>query len=384
MTQEYDFIYKIKNSKKCGVICVIQRSADDYLTNPSTPMTIKTLVAGYESPELATLKGAQLKRHQYFQETLASYNFGEVLFLSLEDAKQKINDINPLLVFTFYDTEARELKEIKQDYLLYVIPTHGQIFARKAEIDEQKEKLNKILSEAESVIAEVISGEKEDTDLRMFTALSYKDMYDMITKAIISDDEDLKAKAWDLLWGEGEKHSDIIWMRVQVMAETWEHSKGNQLEQLMLMSMERHLDMKLAREMDTFTDADGQQYHQYMFLDPYGRDMNHIRRLPFAKKDEDRYAYEARLEECEIPTNFLRLQMEANQFRKECDEYLQGECDKIQAVLDKHTENPRLSKKELGVAAKTDEEASEPLSDEEYKIINKMQSDIASLIFADN
>ena len=364
----------------CGVICVIQRSADDYLTNPSTPMTIKTLVAGYESPELATLKGAQLKRHQYFQETLASYNFGEVLFLSLEDAKQKINDINPLLVFTFYDTEARELKEIKQDYLLYVIPTHGQIFARKAEVDTQKEKLNQIFAEAEGVVAEIISGEKDENELRKFAALSYKDMYDMITKAIISDDEDLKAKAWDLLWGEGEKHSDIVWMRVQMMAETWEHSKGSQLEQLMLMSMERHLDMKLARKMDAFTDADGKQYHQYMFLDPYGRDMNHIRRLPFAKKDEDRYAYEARLEKCEIPTNFLRLQIEANQFRKECDEYLQGECDKIQAVLDKYADNPELSKQELGVGTRNTDEADKPLTNEEHEILTEMIDDLSSLI----
>lgn len=343
-------------------------------------MTIKTLIAGYEPPELDILKGAQLKRHQYFQETLASYNFGEVLFLSLEDAKQKINDIDPLLVFTFYDTEAREIKEVKKDCLLYLIPTYGQIFARKAEVDTQKEKLNRILTEAEGVVAEIISGEKDDAELRKFAALSYKDMYDMITKAIISDDEDLKAKAWDLLWGDGEKHSDIIWMRVQMMAETWEHSKGNQLEQLMLMSMERHLDMKLARKMDTFTDADGQQYHQYMFLDPYGGDMNHIRRLPFAKKDEDRYAYEARLEECEIPTNFLRLQLEANQYRKQCDEYLQDECNKIQAVLDKYAENPELCKKELGVNTENKNEARKPLSNDELAILKDNLGKLSSLI----
>ena len=328
-------------------------------------MTIKTLVAGYEPPALETLKGAQLKRHQYFQETLASYNFGEVIFLSLDDAKKQIHDINPLLVFTFYDTEARELKEIKQDYLLYVIPTHGQIFARKAEVDEKKEKLSKTLSEAEGVIAEVVNGEKDDTELRKFSALSYKDMYDMITKAIIGEDEDLKKKAWDLLWDDGEKNSDLIWMRVQMMAETWEHSKGANLEKLMLMSMERHIDMKLARKMDTFTDADGQQYHQYMFLSPYGHDMNHVRRLPVAKKDEDRYAYEARLEECEIPTNFLRVQMEANQFRKQCDEYLESECEKIQTVLDKYAENPKIGRKELGVATYGDYVDDDPLDEQE-------------------
>lgn len=344
-------------------------------------MSIKTLVAGYEPPKLDSLKGAQLLRHQYFQATLASYNLGEVLFLSLEEAKKQIHEINPLLVFAFYDTYAGELKEIKKDVLLYVIPTHGQIFARKVEVDEQKEKLNKILAEAESIIAEVISGEKEEADLRMFAGLSYKDLYDMITKALISDDEDLKKKAWSLLWDDGEKHRDLIWMRVQMMAECWEHSKGENLEKLMLMSMERHIDMRLARKMDMFTDADGQQYHQYMFLSPYGHDMNHIRRLPCAIKDEDRYAYEARLEKCEIPTNFLRVQVEANQFRKECDQYLEGECAKIQAVIDKYKDNPELGRKDLGVGYRDENEANKSLTNEEFQFICTMKDDTQRLIY---
>ena len=343
-------------------------------------MTVKTLVVGYEPPKLDTLKGAQLTRHQYFQDTLAKYNFGELLFLSEGESKKQITDINPLLVFVTHDTIARELKEIKSDCLLYVIPTYNQIFTRKAEVEEKKEKLNKIFTEAEGVIAEVLNGEKEDKELRHFASLGYKDLYEMITKAIIGDDEDLKQKAWDLLWDDGEKHSNLIWMRVQMMAECWEHSKGENLEKLMLMSMERHLDMRLARKMDTFTDADGQQYHQYMFLSPYGHDMNHIRRLPYAKKDEDRYAYEARLEKCEIPTNFLRVQLEATQFRQQCDEYLQAECDKIQAVLDKYEENPELSKKELGDVASSEEDAHEPLTKEEFEIISKMKSDTEALI----
>lgn len=342
---------------------------------------MKTLVVGYERPALDTLKGANLNKHQYFQETIASYNLGEVIFLSLEDGKKQINNINPLLVFTFYDTYAREIKEIKKDILLYVIPTHGQIFSRKAEVEKQKDKLNKILTEAESVISEVISGEKEEADLRMFAGLSYKDLYGMITKALISDDEDLKKKAWDLLWDDGEKHRDLIWMRVQMMAECWEHSKGEQLEQLMLMSMDRHIDMRLARKMDMFTDADEQQYHQYMFLSPYGHDMNHIRRLPCAIKDEDRYAYEARLEKCEIPTNFLRVQVEANQFRKECDQYLEGECAKIQAVIDKYKDNPELSRKDLGVGYRDENEANKSLTNEEFQFICTMKDDTQRLIY---
>lgn len=327
-------------------------------------------MVGYEPPELSTLKGAQLARHRYFQDTLAQYNFGELLFLSNEDAKKQIHDINPLLVFAFDDFIAKELKEIKRDYLLYVIPSYSQIFSRKDEIEEKKGKLNKIFTEAEGLVMEVISGEKDDADLRKFTALTYDELYKMITKAIISEDEDLKAKAWDLLWGEGEKHSDLIWMRVQMMAEVWEHSKGEQLEQLMLMSMERHIDQGTARKMDNFIDADGQRYHQYMFLDPYGDDLKHIRRLPCAKKDQDRYGYEAWLERCEIPTNYIRIQVEANSLRKQWDDHLAEECAKVRKVLEEYEKDPGRSKKELGVAAGNSNDPDKPLEKNELEYLN--------------
>jgi len=285
-------------------------------------MTITTLVVGYNPPELNTLKGAQFTRHQYFQDTFAKYNFGDILFLSEDDGKKQIHDINPLLVFTFHDTLARELKEIKRDYLLYVIPTYNQIFTRRAEVDEKKEKLNKTLTEAESMIAEVVSGDKDGTELRKFAALTYDDMYKIITKSIIGDDEDIKKKAWDLLWDDSEKHSDIIWMRVQMMAEIWEHSKGINLEQLMLMSMERHIEQGTARKMKMFTDTDGMKHHQYMFLDPYGNDINYVRRLPCASKDQDRYGYEHQLEKLGIPTNYLRIQVEANSLRQQWNNHI--------------------------------------------------------------
>jgi len=55
-------------------------------------MDIKTLVAGYEPPKLDTLKGAQLKRHLYFQDTLSKYKFGDVHYLSTEESKKQIEE----------------------------------------------------------------------------------------------------------------------------------------------------------------------------------------------------------------------------------------------------------------------------------------------------
>lgn len=204
--------------------------------------------------------------------------------------------------------------------------------------------------------------------MRHFATLSYTDLYEMIQKALISDKEDIKKQAWDLLWGPGEKSSDIIWMRVQMMAEVWEHSKGEQLEKLMLMSMERHLDNGTARKMDDFTDIDGKKYHQYMFLHPLGYDMNYIRRLPYAEKDQERFGYEALLEKSEIPTNYIRLQLEANQMKDQKDEFIKGECVKVMRVLEEWGRDPKQSKKELHVVPLDFEDGEDqPLTERELK-----------------
>ncbi len=228
------------------------------------------------------------------------------------------------------------------------------------------EKNRKIFEDAAETVQRIREASPEEREqMRKFHALSYDELYKMIQKAIISDDEDLRKKAWDLLWGPGEKNSNIIWMRVQMMAEVWEGSKGEQLEQLMLMSMEKHLDQGTARKMDDFIDADGQKYHQYMFLDPYGDDLKHIRRLPFASKDETRIGYENLLEKYEIPTNYLRIQVEANSLRKQWDDHLAEECAKVRKVLEEYEKSPEKSRKELGVAAGANFTASDPLMEEE-------------------
>ncbi len=78
------------------------------------------------------------------------------------------------------------------------------------------------------------------------------------------------------------------------------------------------------------------------------------------------------------------MQVEANQFRKECDQYLEGECAKIQAVIDKYKDNPKLSKKELGVGARNEKEASKPLTEQEFEYICRMKTDTENLICGQN
>lgn len=335
-------------------------------------MQLKTLIVGYEPPKLDTLKGAQLKKHQYFQDTLDSFNLGDVHYLPVEESKQQIHDINPLLVLAFDEYTAQEINGIKADNLIYLIDTPGQIFARKADVKEKQAKLHKVLSEASGLLQDVMDGKQKEKDLRHFSSLSYDDMYKMLTKAFISDNKKLHESAKELLFGEGERHSNIVWMRVQMMAEVWEGAKGKAFEQLMVMSMERHLDQRTARKMDNFIDDDGLEYHQYMFLDPYGNDVNHIRRLPFATNDQERFAYESLLERNEIPTNYIRIQLEANQLKQQWDEYLQAEHDKLTAIMSKWAENPQLSRKDLGIAPTVDGDKDDPLSDREVEALKSM------------
>ncbi|HMO78145.1 MAG TPA: hypothetical protein PKA42_02505 [Candidatus Paceibacterota bacterium] len=300
---------------------------------------------------------AQLRRKQYVDDLLKIYDLGEVVFCSHAECLERGVTENPDVIICCYEYFAREIKDKIPEAVLYVTEGVSGVFSRKAEVEEKMKSNKKIFEDAADTVKRIREASPEERDqMRKFHALSYDELYKMIQQAIIGDNEDLRKKAWDLLWGPGEKNSAIIWMRVQMMAEVWEGSKGDRLEQLMLMSMGRHLDLGLVRKMDTFTDADGQQYHQYMFLDPYGNDFNYIRRLPFGTKDQDRYTYEALLKKNEIPINYMRLQMEAVQFRKEINEYLQAQCEQISSVLDKWKENPELGRKELGVGSKPEHE----------------------------
>jgi hypothetical protein len=340
-------------------------------------MEINTLIIGYVPiTDTTGKKPRELRDHNYFKELLSSYDLGTIHHSNQTPAnwQAKIDEVNPLIIlYLGGEYYAQEVKKYKGDALMYLADDAGSVFYRKAEIEEKKEKHKKIFTEIESIVKKIRNdGEKEVEGIRKFSAMSYNDMYKMLQKAISSDDEDLRKKAWDLLFGEGEKHKDFIWMRVQMMAEVWEHSKGKRLEELMLMSMERHIDQGTARKMDNFTDEDGLEYYQYMFLDPLGGDANHIRRLPFATKEQDRYAYENLLEKNEIPTNYLRVQVEANSVRKHWDDYLTSESAKVKKVLEEWKKDSSKSKKELGVVPWNEgDSVDDPLTERELSSMKR-------------
>lgn len=314
---------------------------------------------------------SQLLRKEYVDKLFKTYDLGEVILCSLVECKERGPIEKPDIIICTYEYEAREIKTLIPEAVLYVVEGVNGIFSRKTEIEEKMEKNKEIFEDAAKTVRRIREATPEEREqMRNFHALSYDEFYKMIQKAIISNDEDIQKKAWDLLWGPGEKNSNIVWMRVQMMAEVWEGSKGEQLEQLMLMSMEKHIDQSTARKMDDFIDADGQKYHQYMFLDPYGDDLKHIRRLPFASKNETRIGYENLLEKFEIPTNYLRIQVEANSLRKQWNDHLAEECVKVRKVLEEYEKDPKRSKRELGVAARNSDDSDNPLEKNELEYLN--------------
>lgn len=337
-------------------------------------MPINTLIIGFTPlADTANKKPREIREDTYFKDLISQYDIGTIHYATWQSWKEIINDIDPIIVVILGGSyEAQEVKRYKGDNLLYAIGSLGSVFRRKADVESKKEKQKTIFSEIESLVRDMkTKGEEEIASIRKFSGLSYKELYDTIKKALISDNKELQQNAWDLMFGEGDRPSNIIWMRTQMMCEIWEGADWQGREKLMLMSMERHIDQGTARKMDNFMDADGQEYYQYMFLDPYGNDLNHIRRLPFASKGQERYAYESMLEQHEIPSNYMRIQVEANQVREKWDECIKEECKKVQKVLEEYEKDPMKSRKELNVASYANFVDADPLRQHEVNNLNE-------------
>ena len=147
---------------------------------------------------------------------------------------------------------------------------------------------------------------------RQFASMSYDDLYKMIVHAIIGKDERLRKQAWELLM-DNNGHSQFVWMRAQLICEAWQGADGKGKEEFLCMAMNQHIEQEMARKIEDFTDSDGQKYHQYMFCDFFGCDVDYIRRIPFGFKGQDKWAYEALLTKYETPIG-PRMMLEAGKY----------------------------------------------------------------------
>lgn len=328
-------------------------------------MIINTLIIGFV-PLVSTdrKKPSQIRDDKYFKELFNKFDLGEVYYSSFKDWVTVCNEINPLfIIYLGGEYTAKEVHAYKPDSLLYVTYDAGQIFYRKAEIEEKKAKHIRILTEISDLINRIRAGEYDVEVARKYSTMSFDDVYKMIIQAMASDDEKIRKQGWELLMNNDR--SDFIWMRAQFITETWNKADSKGREKFLCIAMNQHIENGLAKKLGDFTDLDGQQYHQYMFFDFVGSEINYIRRIPFATKGQDKTSYEAMLNKYETPIG-PRMMLESGEMRTRKAEYIKNELDKIIAVLKSWKEDPMRSKKTLGVVPWDEKDSDEdPLTGRE-------------------
>jgi ribosomal protein S20 len=315
-------------------------------------MEINTLIIGFiPHTDTTGKKFREVRDDKYFKELFSNYDLGTLHYVGRQDWKAKIDEINPLIiVYLGGEYYADEVKQYKKDAMLYAADDGGSIFYRKAQMEEKKEKNRKIFSEIERTVKKVREdGEKEIETIRRFSAMSYEDVYKMVTKAIISDNEELKKKAWGLLMNN-DGHPNFVWMRVQLIVETWQAADAKQKEKLLNLAMADHIENGFARELTIHTDEEGIQYRQYEFLFPSGERSFYIRRIPIAPEGMDKYGYENLLDKYETP-NGARMLLEVGQTKTEMKKFTDFEVEKICRVLKEWKVDPHKTQRELNVIA---------------------------------
>lgn len=338
-------------------------------------MEINTLIIGYVPlTEMADRKAKELRDNSYYKDLISKYDLGNVYYSNQTPTnwKSKIEEINPFIII-FFGSEyyAQEIKDYKPDALMYLANDTGTIFYRKAEIDQKKEKNERIFAEIERFVKKTRDeGEKAIETIRKFSAMTYEDKYKMIQQAIISDDKELSKKAWELLM-DNKAHSIFIWMRAQLICECWEASDAKGKEKFLNLAMKDHINNGFAREWASHTDEEGVEYRQYEFLLPNGSSSKYTRRIPVATKEMDKYAYENLLHKYETP-NGAQMLIEVNQIKEQLKEHIKIEAEKIYRVLKEWKVNPNKTQRELNILNQYGGFNDKPLKDRDIEIFKKL------------
>lgn len=256
-------------------------------------MTIRTLVVGYEpSTDHAALKPSERRNYEYFDGVLGELDLGEVHFAKHDTFREKINELDPVIVIAFDGSTAEAVRTHRRDVILYVVDSLSAVFYRKAEVAQRQEKHRKIFGEIAKLIERLQQGGQEEVEgAQRYAAMTFDDKYKMIIQAIISDREDLRQKAWELI-NRNDVDPDFLWIRAKLIIDLWQRADAKGRQEFLEAAMRGHIDSGAVRQIDDFTDEDGQVYLQYMRLDADGGDTGRIDRVPVAKPGQGKYDYE--------------------------------------------------------------------------------------------
>jgi hypothetical protein len=114
--------------------------------------------------------------------------------------------------------------------------------------------------------------------------MTYKDKYKMIKEMILSDDDEIKKRAWDML---NLNHGDWVWMRANLIVDCWQAADAKGREKFILMNLKHHVESGSIKQIEDSTEEDGIICKQYLY--PNGK----IYKVPTATDKMDKYAYES-------------------------------------------------------------------------------------------
>ncbi len=334
-------------------------------------MHVKTLILSHEPLKTyENIKPAAKRDDEYFKELIGSFDLGEVHYASHNDYKEILTTINPIIVIVPGSYYAHELKEFKNDVVVYELESPSWVFYRKAESEkrkvEQREKLESIAN-----LVKHLRKDQTEEHARKFATMGYKEMYEMIKQGIISDNKELSKQAWDLVLNA--KKGDFVWMRVNLIVDAWQSSDAQGKYTFLTLAMKDHIDNCFARELAIHTDEDGIQYRQYEFIYPSGFSTKVIRRIPIPTKEMDKSAYESLLYRYESP-NAPQLLLEVGQVKEMWKEETLSEAEKIYTILKMWKDDPTKTMRQLNIINQNGEFHNEPLRESdvtEFKRILK-------------
>lgn len=250
-------------------------------------MKVNTLIIGYTP----TVKN--LKANQYFDDLIKEFNLGDIYFADYNNYKESMDEVKPIIVITFSNVTAQEIKDYKKDNFLYLID-HPITVLRKKKEEEQKNTFKEI----EGLIAMMADkNEEEEKAIRGVAGMNYKDTYEMIKEMLRSGKDELVQKAWEMLQ---QNHGEWPWMRAQLMIETWKSASAKRKEELLLLTADECISDGIAKRGEDVKDDNGNKYRQYIFLDKKGEMTGEVFFIPRATDKMDGSHYEVLAEKCAI------------------------------------------------------------------------------------
>jgi hypothetical protein len=117
---------------------------------------------------------------------------------------------------------------------------------------------------------------------------SISEAYELITKALLSDDQKLVAKAWKFI---NEAQGDWVWVRAKLITSCYEAADAEGREEFCHLTLQEHIEKGRATPLaQLFVDeSTGIQYQEFLMFD------GTIYRIPITTPEMDKHVFQKAL-----------------------------------------------------------------------------------------